>query len=146
MSNGAGTQVQMLLVEDNPDDRDLVLRALRKNNFSNPVAIASDGQDALDQLFGDEGFLDRSGSKVVLLDLKLPKVDGIEVLRQIRSDPRGRRIPVVMLTSSQEESDLVASYETGASSFIVKPVDFDNFSRCVADIGMYWLLTNKSPS
>ena len=146
MSNGAGTQVQMLLVEDNPDDRDLVLRALRKNNFSTPVAIANDGQDALDQLFGPEGFLDRSGSKVVLLDLKLPKIDGIEVLRQIRSDPRGRRIPVVMLTSSQEESDLVASYETGASSFIVKPVDFENFSRCVADIGMYWLLTNKSPS
>ena len=146
MSNGAGAKVQMLLVEDNPDDRDLVLRALRKNNFSNPVALAGDGQDALDQLFVEGGFLDRPGSKVVLLDLKLPKIDGIEVLRQIRADPRGRRIPVVMLTSSQEESDLVASYETGASSFIVKPVDFDNFSRCVADIGMYWLLTNKSPS
>ena len=146
MSNGAGSHVQMLLVEDNPDDRDLVLRALRKNHFSNPILLAGDGQDALDQLFGDDGFLDKSGSKVVLLDLKLPKVDGIEVLRQIRSDPRGRRIPVVMLTSSQEESDLVASYETGASSFIVKPVDFENFSKCVSDIGMYWLLTNKSPS
>ena len=146
MSNGAGSQVQMLLVEDNPDDRDLVLRALRKNNFSNPVLLAGDGQDALDQLFGDDGFLDKSGSKVVLLDLKLPKVDGIEVLRQVRADPRGRRIPVVMLTSSQEESDLVESYETGASSFIVKPVDFENFSRCVVGIGMYWLLTNKSPS
>ena len=144
MSNG--TKVQMLLVEDSPDDRDLVLRALRRSNFSNPVALASDGQDAIDQLFAEDGFLDRTGSKVVLLDLKLPKVDGLEVLRQIRSDPRGRRIPVVMLTSSQEESDLVASYETGASSFIVKPVDFENFSRCVADIGMYWLLTNKSPS
>ena len=142
----SGTKVQMMLVEDNPDDRDLVLRALRKNNFSNPVDLASDGQDAIDQLFCENGFLDRTGSKVVLLDLKLPKVDGIEVLRQIRADPRGRRIPVVMLTSSQEESDLVKSYETGASSFIVKPVDFDNFSRCVADIGMYWLLTNKSPS
>ena len=146
MSNEAGAQVQMLLVEDNPDDRDLVLRALRKNNFSNSVDLASDGQDAIDQLFGPGGFLSRSGSKVVLLDLKLPKVDGIEVLRQIRADSRGRLIPVVMLTSSQEESDLVASYETGASSFIVKPVDFENFSRCVADIGMYWLLTNKSPS
>ena len=141
-----GTKVQMLLVEDSPDDRDLVLRALRRNHFSNPVDLASDGQDAIDQLFAEDGFLDRTGSKVVLLDLKLPKVDGLEVLRQIRSDPRGRRIPVVMLTSSQEESDLVASYETGASSFIVKPVDFENFSRCVADIGMYWLLTNKSPS
>jgi CheY-like chemotaxis protein len=136
----------MLLVEDSPDDRDLVIRALRRNNFSNPVDLASDGQEAIDQLFAADGFLDRTGSKVVLLDLKLPKVDGLEVLRQIRSDPRGRRIPVVMLTSSQEESDLVASYETGASSFIVKPVDFENFSRCVADIGMYWLLTNKSPS
>ena len=146
MSNGAGTKVQILLVEDNPDDRDLALRALRKNNFSNPIDLASDGQDAIDQLFVEGGFLDRPGSKVVFLDLKLPKVDGLEVLRQIKSDPRGQRIPVVMLTSSQEESDLVASYKSGASSFIVKPVDFDNFSVSVADMGMYWLLLNKSPS
>lgn len=139
-------QVQVLLVEDSADDRDLVLRTLRKSNFSNPVDLAADGQEALDRLFEPDGFLDRAGPKVVLLDLKLPKVDGIEVLRQIRADVRGRRLPVVILTSSQEESDLVASYDKGASSFIVKPVDFLSFSRCVADIGMYWLLTNKSPS
>ena len=138
--------VHLMLVEDNPDDADLAVRALRKNNFKNPLEIATDGQDALDQLFGDDGFLSRDGSKAILLDLNLPKVDGLEVLRRLRDDPRGRRVPVVVLTSSQEESDLIASYDVGASSFNVKPVGFDSFVKCVSDIGMYWLLMNKSPA
>ena len=138
--------VHLMLVEDNPDDADLAVRALRKNNFKNPLEIATDGQEALDKLFGEDGFLAREGSKAILLDLNLPKVDGLEVLRRLRDDPRGRRVPVVVLTSSQEESDLIASYDVGASSFIVKPVDFDSFVKCVSDIGMYWLLMNKSPA
>ena len=138
--------VHLMLVEDNPDDADLAVRALRKNHFSNPLEIATDGQDALDKLFGEDGFLAREGSKAILLDLNLPKVDGLEVLRRLREDARGRMVPVVVLTSSQEESDLIASYDVGASSFIVKPVDFDSFVKCVSDIGMYWLLMNKSPA
>ena len=139
-------QVQVLLVEDNPDDAELTLRALRKNNFSNTVITAEDGQEALDFLFEPDGFLDAAGPKVVLLDLQLPKVGGVEVLRRLREDKRGQLIPVVILTSSQEESDLMESYELGASSYIVKPVGFEKFVRCVADIGMYWLLLNKAPA
>jgi CheY-like chemotaxis protein len=138
--------VNVLLVEDNPEDAELTLRTLRKSNFSNPVEVVEDGQEALDVLLRPGGFLDREGPRVILLDLKLPKVDGIEILRRLKADPRGRITPVVVLTSSQEESDLMASYELGASSFIVKPVDFEKFGESVTTIGMYWLLLNKAPA
>jgi two-component system response regulator len=140
--------VEILLVEDNPDDVTLTLRALKKNNIVNQVLVARDGQEALDFLFGEAEHAGRDlrdRPKVILLDLKMPKVDGHEVLERIRKDDRTRTIPVVVLTSSREERDLARSYALGVNSYIVKPVDFDKFTEAVRTIGLYWLLLNEPP-
>ncbi len=139
-------EVEILLVEDNPNDAEMALRALKKNNLSNKVLIVKDGEEALDYLYSRGKFAAKNLSsrpKIILLDLKLPKVDGKEVLRAIKSDPEKRMIPVVVLTSSQEESDIFESYQLGVNSYIVKPVDFDKFADAVRDLGLYWLLLNK---
>lgn len=136
----------ILLVEDNPDDELLTLRALKKNNILNEVIVARDGAEALDYLFGAGMYADRDTSlmpQVVLLDLKLPKLDGLEVLQQLRADQRTELLPVVILTSSDEEQDIVDSYRLGANSYIRKPVDFDQFSDAVQQLGLYWLVLNK---
>jgi two-component system response regulator len=131
----------ILLVEDNAADVELTLRAFKKNRLSNKIHVARDGVEALEFLLGDE--LAVSQLCVVLLDVKMPRMDGLEVLRRMRADPRLRHLPVVMMTSSSEESDRVASYDLGANSYIVKPVDFENFTEAVRVIGTYWLLLNK---
>lgn len=146
--NTQANDVEILLVEDNPRDAEIALRALKKNNLANSVVHVKDGQEALDWLFGVglyEGRDINHRPKVVLLDLKLPKVDGIEVLRAVRADPRTQRLPVVVLTSSHEEQDVVRTYDLGVNSYIVKPVDFENFSAAVAEAGHYWLLVNQEP-
>lgn len=146
--NTQANDVEILLVEDNPRDAEIALRALRKNNLANSVVHVKDGQEALDWLFGVGQYEGRDMNrrpKVVLLDLKLPKVDGIEVLRAVRADPRTQRLPVVVLTSSHEEQDVVRTYDLGVNSYIVKPVDFENFSAAVAEAGHYWLLINQDP-
>jgi CheY-like chemotaxis protein len=136
----------ILLVEDNPDDIELTLRAFNKNNILNEVIVVQDGQEALDFLFGKGKYAEnRRVVSVVLLDLKLPKVDGLEVLRRIREDERTRILPVVILTSSREEQDLLRGYSLGANSFIRKPVDFDKFMDAVKQLGLYWLLLNEPP-
>ncbi|MFZ1707253.1 MAG: response regulator [Anaerolineae bacterium] len=142
-------QVEILLVEDNPNDAELALRALKKNNLANNVAVVTDGEEALDFVFARGAYSHRkieNGPKVILLDLKLPKVDGLEVLRAIKSDPVTRIIPVVVLTSSKEERDIVESYKLGVNSYIVKPVEFDKFVAAVKDLGLYWLLLNQPPT
>src|SRR2546428_10462899 len=136
-------EVEILLVEDNPDDIELTLRALTRHNLANRVHVARDGAEALDFLLGDPS--NATVPKVILLDLKLPKVDGLEVLRRIKESDRTKTIPVVVLTSSREEPDIVKSYRLGANSYIVKPVDFEAFVRAVADLGLYWLLLNERP-
>lgn len=143
-----GTPVEILLVEDNPTDAELVLRVLRKNNLANNVVWVKDGKEALDFLFSRGNHAARSSSmpRVVFLDLRLPKVDGLEVLRQMRENGHTRTIPVVVLTSSKEESDIAASYLLGANSFVPKPVGFDEFNNAVAELGGYWLLLNKVPA
>ena len=141
-------ELDILLVEDNPADVELTLRALRANNISNPVHVARDGEEALDFLFCRGAFSGRSidhTPKVVLLDLKLPKVDGMEVLRQLKADSRTKPIPVVILTSSREERDLVESYQLGVNSYIQKPVDFDQFRQVVKQLGLYWMVVNIPP-
>lgn len=140
--------VEILLVEDNPNDVELTLRALQKQNLANKVFVVKDGAEALEFIFATGAFSRRkidNRPKVVLLDLKLPKVDGIEVLRKIKEDPRTKHTPVVMLTSSQEERDVVESYKLGVNSYIVKPVDFNNFVHAVSELGMYWGILNKVP-
>jgi two-component system response regulator len=142
------TTVDILLVEDNPSDVELVLRALQKRNIAGNTLIARDGAEALDFIFAAGQYSNRlieEAPRVVFLDLKLPKVDGLEVLRRIKSDRRTLMIPVVMLTSSPEEQDIVSSYQLGANSYIVKPVDFDEFVQSVVDTAMYWLTLNQSP-
>ncbi len=139
--------VEILLVEDNPNDIELALYALRKNRLANQVEVVRDGQEALDFLFrsGTYAALEQENQpKLILLDLKLPKVDGLEVLRVIKSDPRTRTIPVVMMTSSRQERDMLESYRLGVNSYIVKPVDFEQFTQAVQDVGFYWLLLNQS--
>ena len=138
----------ILLVEDNPDDEELTLRALKKNNIQNEVVIARDGVEALDYLFGTGAYAGRDTSNVpsvTLLDLKLPKVDGLEVLKRLRADERTKFLPVVILTSSKEEQDLLNGYKFGANSYIRKPVDFAQFMEAVRNLGLYWLLLNESP-
>lgn len=138
----------ILLVEDNPDDELLTLRALRKNNILNDIIVARDGAEALDYLFGTGIHAGRDTSvmpQVILLDLKLPKVDGLKVLRRLRADERTRLLPVVILTSSDEEQDIIDSYNLGANSYIRKPVDFAQFSKAVRQLELYWLVLNTSP-
>jgi two-component system, response regulator len=141
-------EIEILLVEDNPNDAELALRALRKHNIANNVVRVADGAEALDFIFA--GGADRSKPlqnhpRLILLDLKLPKVDGLEVLRAVKGDPRTKAIPVVVLTSSKAESDIVDSYSLGANSYIVKPVDFEKFVETVKHLGLYWLLINQPP-
>ena len=140
--------VEILLVEDNPNDVELTLRAFQKYNISNPVHVARDGAEALEFIFATGAYAGRkmeNGPKVILLDLKLPLVDGLEVLREVKADPRTRLIPVVILTSSREERDIVESYKLGVNSYIVKPVDFEQFTESVRQLGMYWVLLNQPP-
>ena len=141
-------EVQILLVEDNPNDAKLALHAFKQHNLANHVHIARDGAEALDLIFCTGEFAHRkieNGPKVILLDLKLPLVDGVEVLRRIKSDPRTQPIPVIVLTSSREDRDIVESYRLGVNSYIVKPVDFDQFTEAVRHLGFYWLLLNQGP-
>jgi len=138
----------ILLVEDNPDDVELTLRALKKNNVTNEVVVAHDGVEALDYLFGMGAYAGRDLSvmpTVILLDLKLPKMDGLEVLRRLRADDRTRLLPVVILTSSKEEQDIVNGYRLGANSYVRKPVDFAQFMEAVGQLRLYWLLLNEGP-
>jgi two-component system response regulator len=138
----------ILLVEDDPDHEKLTLRALRRNHIANEVVVARDGVEALDYLFGTGAHADRDPAEtpqVMVLDLKLPRVDGLEVLRRVRGDERTRRLPVVILTSSNEDRDLVAGYELGANSYIRKPVSFDDFAEATRQLGMYWLVLNEPP-
>jgi CheY-like chemotaxis protein len=141
-------EVEILLVEDNPQDAELTLRALKQRNLANQVFTCHDGAEALDFFFGDSphGLRDIGVvPKVILLDLKLPRVDGLEVLRRLKDDERTKTIPVVVLTSSSEEPDIARAYRLGANSYIVKPVDFEAFARAVSDVGFYWLLLNHPP-
>lgn len=136
--------VEILLVEDNPSHAEMTMRALRKHGISNHIHVARDGAEAVEYLFSD-GVKPGGIPKLVLLDLKLPKLDGIEVLRRIKGDPRTQAIPVVMLTSSHEDNDLKACYELGVNSYIVKPVDFQQFTDAVRSLGLYWMLLNRLP-
>jgi CheY-like chemotaxis protein len=139
-------EVEILLVEDNPNDAELALRALKKNNLANNVLHVSDGEQALDFIFARGKFNGRSKTarpKLILLDLKLPKVDGLEVLKEIKSNPQTKITPIVVLTSSKEEEDIVKSYELGVNSYIVKPLDFDQFVNSVKELGLYWLILNQ---
>ncbi len=138
----------ILLVEDNPDDEALTLRALKKNNILNTVVVARDGAEALDYLFGQGQYQKRDLSnapQLILLDLKLPKVDGLEVLQQLRANERTRHYPVVVLTTSNEDRDIITSYQLGANSYIRKPVDFSQFIEAVRQLGLYWLVLNTPP-
>lgn len=140
--------VELLIVEDNANDLELTLRALKKNNLANNINVARDGAEALDFLFGAGGRPGRAADPsplVILLDLKLPKVDGLDVLRRVKGDPRTKSIPVVVLTSSREARDIVESYQLGVNSYIVKPVDFERFTDSMRQLGLYWLLLNQPP-
>jgi len=150
MENGEknGKLIEILLVEDNPSDVELTLRAFKKKNLENKIHVVTDGEQALDFIFCRGIYSNRSIAtppKIVILDLKLPMVDGKEVLRRIREDARTRVIPVVILTSSQEESDVIASYNLGVNSYIVKPVDFEKFGETIAQLSWYWIFVNKPP-
>ena len=138
----------ILLVEDNPDDEALTLRAFKKNNILNEVVVARDGAEALDYLFGEGSYAGRDTSvmpELILLDLRLPKVDGLEVLERIRADERTKLLPVVILTSSKEEQDLIEGYSLGANSYIRKPVDFRQFTEAIRLLGLYWFVLNEPP-
>lgn len=142
------SDTDILLVEDNPDDAELTRRALKKNNLANNLVHVIDGEEALDYLFARGRFSERTagnGPRLILLDLKLPKVDGLEVLQEIKASPLTKFIPVVVLTSSKEERDIVESYKLGVNSYIVKPVEFKRFVEVVGELGLYWLLLNESP-
>lgn len=148
MTSPAPHSVEILIVEDNPSDLALTQRALKKARLANNLFVCRDGEEAIDFLFAEGPHVGRNVgdvSRVVLLDLKLPKIDGLEVLRRMKSDPRTRAIPVVMLTSSKEQRDVVESYNLGVNSYIVKPVNFDGFTAAVEQLGMYWLLVNQPP-
>ncbi len=141
-------QGAILLVEDNPSDVGLTKRAFAKKNIANPLVVVQDGQEALDYLFCEGSYADRQSNdrpSVILLDINLPKISGLSVLRRIREDQRTRLTPVIMLTTSKEEQDLVTSYSNGANSYIRKPVDFSQFLEAVGQLGMYWLILNETP-
>lgn len=140
--------VEILIVEDSAQDLELALRALKKANLTNRIEVCRDGADALDFIFCEGKYSERNiedGPRVILLDLKLPKVDGLEVLQKVKGDERTKRIPVVVLTSSREQRDIVESYNLGVNSYIVKPVNFEGFAKAVEELGMYWLLLNHPP-
>jgi two-component system, response regulator len=140
--------VDVLLVEDNPDDAGLVIRELKKNHLGNNLIHLTDGAEALDFIFGKGKYENRNVSakpKVILLDLKMPKVDGLQVLRSIREDERTKYIPVVVMTSSREEKDIIQSYSLGVNAYVVKPLGFDSFSKAVAELGLFWILVNQPP-
>ena len=145
MSNN---EVEILLVEDNINDAELTIRALNKVNLANNLVHVKDGEEALDFIFGKGVFADRDTHcrpKVILLDIKMPKVDGIEVLRQIKSNEATKTIPVVIMTSSREEQDIITSYKLGVNSYVVKPVNFEAFAKAISDLGLYWLIINQPP-
>ncbi|MGH7181277.1 MAG: response regulator [Nitrospiraceae bacterium] len=145
MTNG----MEILLVEDNPEDVEITLRAFQKYNLSNKIHVVRDGEEALECIFCTGRYADRSGGsdpRLILLDLKLPKVDGIEILQRCKADPRTKSIPVVILTSSREERDLVNTYNLGVNSYVVKPVDFSQFTEAVRQLGLYWMVLNQLPS
>ena len=142
------TEKTILLVEDNPNDVELTLLALKKNNLVNSIDVVSDGAEALEYLFATGAYANRARCRLpqlILLDLRLPKVDGIEVLQRLRADPRTRRLPVVIMTSSNEEADLARAYDHGANSYVRKPVDFEHFVEAIRQLGMYWLMLNEPP-
>jgi len=142
------SEKMILLVEDNPDDEELTLRALKKNNIVNNVVVARDGAEALDFLFGAGKYAGRDPNdlpQIILLDINLPKVDGLEVLRRVRANEATRLLPIVILTSSKEEQDLIQGYRLGANSYVRKPVDFNRFVEAVRQLGLYWLVLNESP-
>ena len=146
MENG---EVEVLLIEDNHHEAELTIRSLKKHNLANRLLHIDDGEEALDLIFSRgkySGDKEPINPKLILLDLKLPKVDGLEILRQIKSDERTRAIPVAILTSSKEEKDIIESYKWGVNSYIVKPVSFESFSSAVSELGLYWLILNQSPS
>ncbi len=141
-------EVEILLVDDSPEDVELTIRALRRNQIANEIKVAEDGAEALDFLFCRGSYQHRNAAvppKVVLLDLNLPKVNGLEVLREMRGDPRTKAIPVVILTSSKEQKDLITGYNLGVNAFVQKPVDFEQFNEAIRQIGMFWMLINQAP-
>lgn len=140
-------KIEILYVEDNENDIELTLRAFKKRNLANSIKIIKDGEEAIDYIFAKGQYAERDildKPKVILLDLKLPKIGGLEILEKLKSDHRTKAIPVVVLTSSREESDMLKSYEYGVNSFVVKPINFENFSEAVSSLGLYWLLLNES--
>jgi two-component system response regulator len=142
------SQVEVLLVEDNIHDAEMTIRSLKKVNLANNLVHVRDGEEALEFIFGQGKFAGRdliNAPKVILLDIKMPKVDGIEVLRRLKADEATRCIPIVIMTSSKEELDIVSSYELGVNSYVVKPVDFEGFAKAVSQLGLYWLITNQPP-
>ena len=142
-------KIEILLVEDNPHDAEMTIRALRRVNLANKLIHVKDGAEALDFIFAKGAFADRhieNKPKVILLDIKMPKIDGIEVLRQIKLNDTTKTIPVVIMTSSKEEQDVITSYNLGVNSYVVKPVDFEGFAKAVSDLGLYWLMTNQQPN
>ena len=139
-------KVEIVLVEDNPNDAELILRVFRKHNMANQIVLLCDGAEALNFFFPPDGSAPGGALRIVLLDLKLPKVNGIDVLRRLKGDERTRGIPVVVLTSSSEERDIKDAYELGVNSYVTKPIKFDEFAKAVADLGLYWLMLNKLPA
>ncbi|AIS31793.1 MULTISPECIES: response regulator [Methanobacterium] len=141
-------ELEILLVEDNPTDAELTMRALKRKNLANKLVWVKDGEEAIDFIYAQGQFADRDPEdlpRLILLDLRMPKVDGLEVLKHIKADERTRRIPVVVLTSSQEDQDVVESYKLGVNSYVSKPVEFDDFIEAVSTLGLYWMLINKPP-
>ncbi len=136
-----GNSAEILLVEDNPNDAELAIRALKKNNLANNLVHLEDGQEALDYLYDDSNEM----PKLILMDVKMPRVDGIEVLRKLKSDEKRKIIPVVMLTSSKEDKDIIEAYNLGVNAYIVKPVDFDQFVKAVTQLGFFWMILNQPP-
>jgi two-component system response regulator len=141
--NTESSTVEILLIEDNPEDAELTMRALKKSKITNNICHLKDGEEAINYLFPDKGLNHNALPKVILLDLKLPKVDGIQILKRLKSDERTKLIPVVILTSSQEERDIVESYKLGVNSYVTKPVGFEKFINAVSKLGLYWLLLNQ---